>query len=120
MEPSYQKGTKIESEGNQHVSWRIGGFRRKTGNKYETPDLDEVVYAIGQQVRTRRWTWRQSENVKITSASTDIFFPIDGFTDFNRERVLAAQDELQMWIARIWGCKTIVGLVDFENPYMEL
>lgn len=35
MEPSYQKGTKIESEGNQHVLWRIGGFRRKTGNKYE-------------------------------------------------------------------------------------
>ena len=35
MEPSYQKETKIESEGNQHVSWRIGGFRRKTGNKYE-------------------------------------------------------------------------------------
>lgn len=45
---------------------------------------------------------------------------IDGFTDFNRERVLAAQDELQMRIARIWGCKTIVGLVDSENPYMEL
>ena len=60
------------------------------GEKDETPDLDEVVYAIGQQVRTRRWTWRQSENGKITSASTDIFFPIDGFTDFNRERVLAA------------------------------
>ena len=39
---------------------------------------------------------------------------------FNRERVLAAQDELQMRIARIWGCKTIVGLVDSENPYMEL
>ena len=79
-----------------------------------------MVYAIGQQVRTRRWTWMQSENGKITSASTDIFFPIDGFTDFNRERVLAAQDELQMRIARIWGYKTIVGLVDSENPYMEL
>ena len=79
-----------------------------------------MVYAIGQQVRTRRWTWMQSENGKITSTSTDIFFPIDGFTDFNCERVLAAQDELQMRIARIWGCKTIVGLVDSENPYMEL
>lgn len=43
-----------------------------------------------------------------------------GFTDFNRERVLAAQDELQMRIAQIWGCKAIVGLVDSENPYMEL
>ena len=83
-------------------------------------EIEDLVYAIGQQVRTRRWTWRQSENGKITSASTDIFFPIDGFTDFNRECVLAAQDELQMRIARIWGCKTIVGLVDSENPYMEL
>lgn len=26
------------------------------GEKDETPDLDEVVYAIGQQVRTCRWT----------------------------------------------------------------
>ena len=85
-----------------------------------TPEYISSDSAIGQQVRTRRWTWRQSENGKITSASTDIFFPIDGFTDFNRERVLAAQDELQMRIARIWGCKTIVGLVDSENPYMEL
>ena len=69
-----------------------------------------MVYAIGQQVRTRRWTWMQSENGKITSASTDIFFPIDGFTDFNRERVLAAQDELQMRIARIGVAKQLSDL----------
>lgn len=86
----------------------------------ETPDVGEVVYAIGHQVRTRRWTWRQSEHGKITPTSTDVFFPIDGFTDLNRNRVLAARDELQTLVTQIWNCETTVGLVDAENPFMEL
>ena len=90
------------------------------GEKEETPDLGEVVYAVGNQVRTRRWTWRQSENGKITPDSTDIFFPIDGFTDFNRDRVIAAREELKERIAQIWNCEIIAGLVDSENPSMEL
>lgn len=71
------------------------------GEAEETPDSGEVVYAVGHQVRTRRWTWRQSEHGKITPESTDIFFPIDGFTDFNREQVLAARDELQTLVKRM-------------------
>lgn len=55
----------------------------------ESPDAGEVVYAVGSQVRTRRWTWRQSEHGKIEADSSYIFFPIDGFTDFNKEQVLA-------------------------------
>ena len=66
--------------------------------KYTLPmgahDLGEVVYAVGQQVRTRRWTWRQSEHGKITDDSSDIFFPIDGFNDFNKDNVIKAQAEL--------------------------
>lgn len=86
----------------------------------EAPDAGEVVYAVGQQVRTRRWTWRQSEHGKITSESTDIFFPIDGFTDVNREQVLAARNELQALVKQIFGCEAVVGFVDAEHPEMEL
>lgn len=86
----------------------------------ETPELGEVVYAVGSQVRTRRWTWRQSEHGKITTDSTDIFFPIDGFTDINREQLLAARDELQQLIAQIFGCEVIVGLVDAAEPEMTI
>lgn len=32
----------------------------------ETPDMGEAVYASGSEIRTRRWTWRQSERGKIT------------------------------------------------------
>lgn len=86
----------------------------------ETPDAGEVIYAVGHQVRTRRWTWRQSEHGKITPASTDIFFPIDGFTDFNREQVLAAQDELAAKLNQIFHCKMLIGFVDISQPEMEL
>ena len=90
------------------------------GEAEETPDSGEVVYAVGNQVRTRRWTWRQSEHGKITPESTDIFFPIDGFTDFNREQVLAARDELQTLVKRIFGVEAAVGFVDADHPEMEL
>ena len=90
------------------------------GEAEETPDSGEVIYAVGHQVRTRRWTWRQSEHGKITPESTGIFFPIDGFTDFNREQVLAARDELQALVKRIFGCEAAVGLVAADHSEMEL
>lgn len=90
------------------------------GEAEEIPDSGEVVYAVGHQVRTRRWTWRQSEHGKITPESTDIFFPIDGFTNFNREQVLAARDDLKTLVKQISGCEAAVGFVDSEHQEMEL
>lgn len=86
----------------------------------ETPDAGEVVYAVGHQVRTRRWTWRQSEHGKITPASSDIFFPIDGFADFNGDRVLAAREELETLLKQIFHCETVSGFVDAQHMEMEL
>lgn len=78
------------------------------------------MYAVGNQIRTRRWTWRQSEHGKIHAGTSDVFFPIDGFTDVNLQTVLDARDELATQLEQIFGCKTIVGLVDAQHPEMEL
>ena len=86
----------------------------------ETPDIGEVVYAVGQQVRTRRWTWRQSEHGKITADSSDIFFPIDGFNDFNRDQVIKAQTELESLLKNIFQCETKTGFIDSNNREMDL
>lgn len=86
----------------------------------ETPDVGEVVYAVGEQVRTRRWTWRQSEHGKITADSSDIFFPIDGFNDFNRGNVIKAQTELGSLLKNIFQCETKIGFIDSNNREMEL
>lgn len=86
----------------------------------EVPDVGEVVYAVGSQVRTRRWTWRQSEHGKITGVSSNIFFPIDGFTNINKEAVLAARDELAAELNRIFHCKLMIGFIDSSQPEMQL
>lgn len=31
--------------------------------EFEHPDLDEIIYVSGNEVKTRRWTWRQGEKV---------------------------------------------------------
>ena len=82
----------------------------------ETPDVGEMIYASGQEVRTRRWTWRQSEIGKITEETKNLFFPIDGFTDINKDKVLEARDALADLLKKTFDCQVEVGFVDKEHP----
>lgn len=85
----------------------------------ETPDSDEVVYAVGNEVRTRRWTWRQSDNGKITANTSSVFFPIDGFTDVNKEQVDQAADELAKQLQQLFHVDVQQGIVDQDHPSFE-
>ena len=89
------------------------------GGEAETPEPGEVVYVSDGQVRTRRWTWRQSEVGKITPETRDLLFPIDGFRSLNLDRVLEARKELSELIESLFGAKTAVGMVDAENPVFD-
>lgn len=86
----------------------------------EAPEIGEAVYAVGNVVRTRRWTWRQSEIGKITPATTDVFFPIDGFAGFNEANVLAARDAIAESLTALFGVEPVVGFVDAAHPEMTL
>lgn len=57
--------------------------------------------------------------IKITEETGDVFFPVDGFEDLNRERVLQARDELAATLQEEFGCKVGVGYVDrTENVFV--
>lgn len=86
----------------------------------ETPDPGEMVYVSGGTVRTRRWTWRQSEHGKIAAATSSIFFPLDGFKNVNEERVLTARDELAGHLRGLFGCAVVTGFVDAASPEFEI
>ena len=84
----------------------------------EKPDPGEAVYASGNEIRTRRWTWRQSERGKITEDTKAILFPIDGFSDVNAEEVHKAADELVELLHRYFGdgIEIETGFVSKEQP----
>ena len=63
------------------------------GGEIEHPEENEYVYVSGNEVKTRKWTWRQGEKSKITEESTNLFIPIDGFIE-NKNEVEKLQKEM--------------------------
>jgi DNA/RNA-binding domain of Phe-tRNA-synthetase-like protein len=77
----------------------------------------ELIYTVGQNVRTRRWIWRQSEQGKITPSSRNIFFPIDGFNGINDQQVRQARDLLAELLREMFAAETVTGFVDENQPW---
>lgn len=86
-------------------------------SEIETPDEGEFVYISGNEVRTRRWIWRQGENGKIDETVKNVFIPMDGFIE-NKESVLALQKEFKE-ILESMGCECKIGYVDKSNNEFE-
>ena len=92
--------------------------------EFDDPEEGEVVYVSGHEVRTRRWTWRQSEVGKMTEKTTAVFYPIDGFSDVNIEDVKKAMKEFTELVANYFAksgsrCTVATGIVDKDNPRIE-
>lgn len=80
----------------------------------------EIVFADEQAVRTRRWVWRLGERGKVTGASRDIFFPIDGFVGVTDEAVRQAVTELSHTLGTMLGATVWTAFVDRNNPTVDL
>lgn len=85
----------------------------------EKPDENELVYVSGNTVKTRRWTWRQSEDGKIADDTKDVLYPVDGFIGVNYDKVIEARDELAQILTDIYGCSIEVGMIDKANQSFE-
>ena len=81
----------------------------------EHPEEGEIIYASNTEVKTRRWTWRQGENSKITEKSTNLFIPIDGFTE-NLDKIKELQNELIDILKNQLNLEVAFGIVDKNNP----
>jgi DNA/RNA-binding domain of Phe-tRNA-synthetase-like protein len=86
----------------------------------ESVPAGELVYADDREIRTRRWIWRQNDRGKVTQASRNVFFPIDGFTDVNLDAVRSAMSDLSALIEKFFSVPTHRYLLDQVNPNVEV
>lgn len=86
----------------------------------EAPDVGELVYARGNDIKTRRWIWRQGVSGMITEKSSAVFYPIDGFTGVNDSAVRTARNELADILEKELGCQVAVGWVNAEQMEMTI
>ena len=101
-----------ESDGNDN-------FIPFGGIEVEHPDVGEIIYASGNEVKTRRWTWRQGDRSKVTEHSKNFFIPIDGFIS-NKDKVLELQNELVKFLKDDLGLEVYSGIVDKEHRVFEV
>ncbi|MDN5332628.1 MAG: hypothetical protein PWP45_1853 [Tepidanaerobacteraceae bacterium] len=109
-------------EGNLKVCFSKGGepFIPFGQTEAEYVEEGELVYADDHKVKTRRWIWRQSEIGKITEDSTDIFIPIDGFIDYNKNAVLRARDELAEYFREFFNVEPEVFFLHAGNRSVKI
>lgn len=108
--------------GDFEVRLAMAGDRFAPLGRLELEDVPagEPVYADENEVRTRRWVWRLGERGKVTEASTNVFFPIDGFAGKNDGQVRQAVDDLSELLAGNLGAKTFKLFVDRTEPECTL
>jgi DNA/RNA-binding domain of Phe-tRNA-synthetase-like protein len=80
---------------------------------------EELVYASGNTIRTRKWIWRQMPVGKISEKTTNIVFPIDGFST-NLETLFEARDFLAGSLKTFFGCKVRVGVIYKDSPAFKI
>ena len=87
------------------------------GGDYDNPDVGEVIYVSGNDVKTRRWTWRQGENSKVDETIKNAFIPLDGFTE-NKESILKLQKEFSDILTSM-GVECTLGFIDKDHTEFE-
>lgn len=107
-------------KGDIHLRVSRPGDRFTPFGAAETEEVPEgeIVYADEEEIRTRRWVWRQGDKAKIRPESGYIFFPIDGFADKNLGQILDARDELAGILSGA-AQSVIVGFIDRRRMIME-
>lgn len=80
----------------------------------------EPVYADDREVRTRWWVGRQGDRGKVTAATRNVLFPIDGFAGSTADAARKAADELARLGQELLGAKTRVLWVDKSAPSADL
>lgn len=84
----------------------------------DPPEAGEIVYVSGNDVKTRRWTWRQGENGKITNNTRNVFIPLDAF-EVNKYKMLELQTEFQKILTEQMQAQVTIGWVDKNNREFE-
>jgi DNA/RNA-binding domain of Phe-tRNA-synthetase-like protein len=89
-------------------------------DQMEHPLPGEVIFAEGDTVLTRRWTWRQGNHTLTLPDTTAIEFNVDGLPPVTRAEIEEACAEVAELIARFCGGRIRIDYLTAETPRISL
>lgn len=89
-------------------------------DQVEHPEPGEIIFVDGDQVMTRRWTWRQANHTLVQPGTSAIEYNLDALPPVNREIISAAAHDLQELIKWYCGGATRFVILDRTNNSIDL
>ncbi len=89
-------------------------------DQVEHPDPGEIIYAEGDTVLTRRWSWRQANHSLTLPETTAIQFNLDGLPPVTRTGLAAIGAELAELVARHCGGRIRQGMLSAAEPSLSM
>jgi DNA/RNA-binding domain of Phe-tRNA-synthetase-like protein len=86
----------------------------------ERPEAGEIIYAEGETVLTRRWSWRQANHSLTLPETTAVQFNLDGLAPVTRADLEAIGQELAGLVARHCGGRIRMGLLGPGQPSLSM
>jgi DNA/RNA-binding domain of Phe-tRNA-synthetase-like protein len=86
----------------------------------EHPEPGEIVFAEGNTVLTRRWTWRQANHTLLVPSTGAVEYNVDGLPPVSTTEVEDICCELADLIGRFCGGRMRFELLTREHPRMSL
>jgi DNA/RNA-binding domain of Phe-tRNA-synthetase-like protein len=90
------------------------------GESVEHPAPGEWIFTEGEQVLTRRWTWRQARHTLVEAGTRAVEINVDGLSPVTRDEVERICRSLAEAVGVNCGGKTSWHILDRAHPVMEL
>ncbi|NML44416.1 hypothetical protein HHL11_11680 [Ramlibacter sp. G-1-2-2] len=81
------------------------------GSPAEAPLPNEVVFCQGNNVLTRRWTWRQAAGTQTLPQTSDVFFNVDALPPVTDADLRAAMADIEQLVREHAGGQIVARLV---------
>jgi DNA/RNA-binding domain of Phe-tRNA-synthetase-like protein len=86
----------------------------------EHPDPGEIVFAEGNTVLTRRWSWRQAKHTMTVPATSALEFNVDGLPPVTKSEVEEVCRELMDLVRQFCGGQLHYEILARQNPRIAL
>jgi len=86
----------------------------------EHPSAGEIIFAEGNIVLTRRWTWRQSKHTLILPETTAVEFNVDALPLISDEEVERICGDITALMEKYCGGRISYGILSKDNPIIKL
>lgn len=89
-------------------------------DQVEAPLPGEIIFAEGDTVLTRRWTWRQAKHTLTVLSTRMIEFNVDGLAPVPLTEVEQICIEVSQMVERFCGGRLRYGILTPENPRTKI